>query len=269
MKEKTAMILDIHSKCRSVCGAVILLALALSGVGCSVFTKTADPMADFEASLSSSKQVLEAGETTSITVNARRPPQGMLYKWTATAGQCNPQESKESRTTEYKAPDQLSDNKDFTVTVKVEFILDGKPRGDKAVEITVKGNQAAVPPITKPSIPTVDSKPTIRITLVPPYSTGGPEGIYKIAGQVSGVPVSEYRVVLYAQADYWFIQPFNVGELRFTEIESDGSFTNQTHGGIKYAALLVRKSFTTPPVKIEDLPGVKDVVASDIVKGAK
>jgi hypothetical protein len=226
-------------------------------------------MAGFAPSLTPAKSEIEAGESITIAVDAKHPPNGLLYKWSATVGQCNPQESDKPQTT-YKAPPRLTDDKDLTVTVTVRFVLDGRPRDERTVNITVKQTKtlAAQSP-SPPPIPPTDTKPTIQITQVPPHSLGGPEGLYEIVGKVSGASASQYRVVLYAQTDYWYIQPFNVGELRFTEIEGDGSFSNKTHGGTRYAALLVRNSFTAPPIKTDELPAGKDVVASDVVKGVK
>jgi hypothetical protein len=85
-------------------------------------------------------------------VEAKHPPNGLLYKWSTTIGQCNPQESDKPQTM-YQAPEHLPNDKDITDTVKVVFFLAGMPRGERTVNITVKRNgmlvgQASPPPAT-------------------------------------------------------------------------------------------------------------------------
>lgn len=255
---------------------LFLLALALTGTGClwAVPTKT-DPA--FEPSLSvSPRPETEAGGFVKITVNSKRPPSGLLYRWRATPGQCDPQESFDNQTT-YKAPSELLGDNAVSVPVTVEFILDGKNIGHKTVSITLKPGTATVEQATPPPpvSPTVEAKPTIQITIteVPPYSFGGPDELYPISGKVSGTlsraALSEYQVVLYALTDTWYVQPFT-GGLSFTAIDAHGNFSNQTHGGASYAALLVKKSFTNPPAKTIRLPEVGEVVvAVSVVQGRK
>lgn len=261
------MLLRINSSLRLMCGIVGLL-VVLSGADCSLFNQAHD----FEANLEPSSREINAGGSVKIAVNAKRPPTGLIYRWRTPEGygQCEPSRSTEPLTI-YKAPTQLPSGRTADVNISVEFILKGEIIGQKVVTITVKpGGEGSTQTGTPSVTPTVESKPTIQITQIPPYNLGGPIEMFTIGGKVSGVSPSDYRVIFYAQTDYWYIQPYNTGPVRFTEIESDGSFSNQTHGGIRYAALLVRYSLTDPPIKTDRLPEIgKDVLAISVVQGIK
>src|SRR5262249_60784718 len=63
------------------------------------------------------------------------PPAGTTFKWRVDSGECNPQESNDTKTL-YIAPAQLSGD-ELPVNVAVEFWLHGKPIGDDSVWITV------------------------------------------------------------------------------------------------------------------------------------
>lgn len=59
------------------------------------------------------------------------------------------------------------------------------------------------------------------------------------------------RIVLYAYAgDRWWVQPFDY--VPFTEIEANGQWRSLIHTGQKYAALLVKKTYS--PKNIDSLP---------------
>jgi hypothetical protein len=88
-------------------------------------------------------------------------------------------------------------------------------------------------------------KPIIRITEVPP-SVGGPDEISLIRGEVKAANPEDYRVVIYALTDKWYVQPY-VQE-PFATIQWDGKWMTDTHLGRKYAALLVKRNFTPPSV---------------------
>ncbi|HEY4354711.1 MAG TPA: hypothetical protein VGN16_03110 [Acidobacteriaceae bacterium] len=82
-------------------------------------------------------------------------------------------------------------------------------------------------------------------------AVGGPEDLERINGRViDGLPGAQ--VVLYARSEgTWWIQPFR--SRAFTQIERDGSWSNLTHLGTDYAALLVTAGYQSP-AKISDLP---------------
>lgn len=105
--------------------------------------------------------------------------------------------------------------------------------------------------------PPLDIK--IEFTEVP-KSGAGANTQGNIAGKVSGLPnPQDYKIVLYAHTNLWYVQPLTIEP--FTEISRDGHWSNWTHLGRRYAALVVRNSFE-PKAKIMTLPLVGgDVVA--------
>ncbi|MCX5647528.1 MAG: glycoside hydrolase family 16 protein [Planctomycetota bacterium] len=104
------------------------------------------------------------------------------------------------------------------------------------------------------------AEPGIIITRSPPDSVKpGPDSWGTIEGTVSGVKPDDYRVVIYAYGDMWYVQPFVAAP--YTEIGKDGKWKADTHGGYKYAALLVKSSYK-PPSTTRVLPEVGgDVLA--------
>ncbi len=96
-------------------------------------------------------------------------------------------------------------------------------------------------------------KPSITITKVPPATLQpGPDELGTIAGKVSGVNFKECKVVIFAYGDTWYVQPFTASP--HTDIQKDGTWQNDTHGGYEYAALLVKNY--TPPDTTSALPKV-------------
>jgi hypothetical protein len=105
----------------------------------------------------------------------------------------------------------------------------------------------------------------VTITTVPP-SGGGQDSMEKIAGMVKGKEnPQQYRVVVYAFSDsVWYVQPQS--DQAFTVIQSDGTWSTDTHPGSEYASLLVRPTFR-PPAQSGALPGGADVIAMARTKG--
>jgi len=101
---------------------------------------------------------------------------------------------------------------------------------------------------------------------VPPEAAGGPDTLDIIEGRVTNAP-SGLRIVLYARNGKWWVQPL-VDE-PFTKIRPDSSWTNSTHLGTEYAALLVQAGFQ-PAATLEELPARGgDVVTVAVVNGSK
>jgi hypothetical protein len=69
---------------------------------------------------------------------------------------------------------------------------------------------------------------------------------------------TNYRVVVYAFTDRWYVQP--TGDEPLTLIGSDGSWENITHLGSEYAVMIVASSFK-PPISSDALPGGDAVLA--------
>lgn len=110
-----------------------------------------------------------------------------------------------------------------------------------------------------PSLATEQKGVVIKFTQTPPAG-GGPESRGDIAGRVTGLESPEkYQIVLYAHTDWWYVQP--LVSAPYTDISPDGTWSNWTHLGHRYAALLVKSTFQ-PPAKTQFLPRVgADVIA--------
>jgi hypothetical protein len=106
--------------------------------------------------------------------------------------------------------------------------------------------------------------PSIRFTSVPFAEAAGPNELRAIKGRVIG-GAPGHVVVLYAlDATTWWVQPF--ADRPFTKIQADSTWSNSTHPGIEYAALLVGPDFH-PPLTTHELP-TQGVLASVRRKGA-
>jgi signal transduction histidine kinase len=93
--------------------------------------------------------------------------------------------------------------------------------------------------------------PTIEFTTVPTAGAGNPEKLSIIKGRVIGGQRGQ-QIVLYAKGETaWWVQPF--ANQPFTKIQPDSNWSNFTHPGTEYAALLVGSDFQ-PPLTSEALP---------------
>lgn len=108
-------------------------------------------------------------------------------------------------------------------------------------------------------------KPTIEITEVPSKGAGD-QKMETIAGTVSGVKINECKVVLFAYANIWYVQPY-IGSSD-TSIKEDYTWRNDTHLGSRYAALLVKNSYN-PPSTTGELPAVGGQVLAIAIVDAK
>ena len=103
-----------------------------------------------------------------------------------------------------------------------------------------------------------DGKPSIELTVIPPEDQGGTLTSGMISGRVTGARPDQ-RIVLYARSGAWYIQPF--ADRPFTEIKADSTWSNQTHLGTEYAALLVEPTYA-PPALTMTIPGEGDGVVA-------
>jgi hypothetical protein len=107
------------------------------------------------------------------------------------------------------------------------------------------------------------SNATIEFTTIPEAREGGPELTTNIAGRALGARPDE-RIVLYARSDKWWIQP---DLLQVTKIQPDSTWSNSTHYGTEYAALLVEPGYRAPLTALI-LPALgAGVRAISVVKG--
>ena len=90
----------------------------------------------------------------------------------------------------------------------------------------------------------------IEFSRVPYTDPGGTPKLDIIKGRVIGAEPNQ-RIVLYARSGDWYVQPFI--EQPFTEINSDSTWSSDTHLGTQYAALLVDANYV-PPIKVNALP---------------
>jgi hypothetical protein len=95
-----------------------------------------------------------------------------------------------------------------------------------------------------------DPGPSINFTRIPQSDPGGKEKNDIIEGVVKGGRPGQ-RIVLYARSGQWWVQPLRNNP--FTPVQPTGKWTNATHLGTEYAALLVEPSFR-PPLTFDALP---------------
>jgi hypothetical protein len=93
-------------------------------------------------------------------------------------------------------------------------------------------------------------EPSIKFTRIPPAGDGSPDKLEEIEGRVTGARPGQ-RIVLFALSGVWWVQP--ITEHPFTPIRADSTWTNSTHPGVAYAALLVDSRYR-PPLTANTLP---------------
>jgi hypothetical protein len=182
------------------------------------------------------------------------PQAGLRYKWFSVHGECDPQES-EWPSTLFEFANAMTRDR---VSVEVW-------RGNDCVaraELDVKFDGVRPRPVNDP-LPKVD----VQISSIPPYEPeGGPDTRADISGKVTGEIIPDYKVVVYARADAWYIQPSAYAE---HVIGADGTWSTWTHTGSSYAVLVVRPGFD-PFLRLDVLPQVGDhVLARAIVEGVR
>lgn len=106
--------------------------------------------------------------------------------------------------------------------------------------------------------------PTIEFTRIPQADPGGRNKNDIIEGVVKHVRAGQL-VVLYAKSGRWWVQPLLSHP--FTRVRGDTKWTNATHLGTEYAALLVEPGYRPPPaMDVLPAPG-GDVAAVAAVRG--
>jgi hypothetical protein len=106
--------------------------------------------------------------------------------------------------------------------------------------------------------------PSIEFTRIPQADEAGRDKHDIIEGGVTGARAGQ-QIVLYARSGTWWVQP--LVNQPFTKIQSNTKWTNATHLGTEYAALLVEPNYH-PPATTDTLPTPGGAVAAvAIVKG--
>jgi hypothetical protein len=93
---------------------------------------------------------------------------------------------------------------------------------------------------------------------IPPAVEGGPDTLDILEGRATGAAPGQF-VVLYARNSTWWLQP--LVSQPFTQLRGDGSWTNSTHVGTEYAALLVDPGYR-PATNLAELPPTGNGVAA-------
>ena len=104
--------------------------------------------------------------------------------------------------------------------------------------------------------------PAVQFTSVPVAGADNPEELNTIRGRVVGARPGQ-QIVLYAGQTTWWVQPS--ADHPFTKIQADGKWSNSTHPGMQYAALLVGPDFR--PLPTTDVLPTEGVIAAAISKG--
>src|ERR1700738_3280259 len=85
---------------------------------------------------------------------------------------------------------------------------------------------------------------SIEFSKVPPAMQGGRERVDTISGRVTGARRGQ-QIVVYARSGPWWVQPWPTAP--FIPIQSDSSWSTETHMGFEYAALLVEPGYQPSP----------------------
>ena len=100
-----------------------------------------------------------------------------------------------------------------------------------------------------------------------PLQGAGDDSRGDISGSVSGLEKpGQYKIVIYAHAHRWWVQP--TADKPLTDIGVDGKWSNWTHLGNRYAALVVKPGYQ-PPNNPQSLPEVGGDVIAVVEKKAK
>ena len=188
-----------------------------------------------------------------IRAQVTGPLAGLRYKWFSVSGETDPQDSEEPVSVFTFGDGATRDR------VSVELWRENERVAYGEVDVKLDEERARVASQATPSL-------TVAITTVPPADAGGPDTRATIAGTVKGGILPADRVVVYARADVWYIQPTPTA---LHQIGPDGTWSTWTHTGTSYAAFVVRPGFYPLP-RYDVLPQVGGyVVARAVVEGRK
>ncbi len=108
-------------------------------------------------------------------------------------------------------------------------------------------------------------EPSIEFTRIPPATENGVDKLDVIEGRVIGGNPG-LKLVLYAKNGKWWVQP--IRSEPYTSFRPDGTWTNFTHVGMEYAAVLVNPGFH-PASSLNEMPSRGgNVVAVATAKGS-
>src|SRR5690349_11133436 len=108
------------------------------------------------------------------------------------------------------------------------------------------------------------SAPSIEFTRIPRADPAGSARNDIIEGRVTGASLGQ-KVVLYAKIGKWWVQP--LVDQPITDIRPNFKWTNATHLGTHYAALLVKNGYR-PQRVLDSLPKTDaNILAVAVVPG--
>ena len=107
-------------------------------------------------------------------------------------------------------------------------------------------------------------KPFIELDTVPRADKGGGPELETISGRVHGA-TDQQLIVLYARSGAWYVQPY--ADKPLTAIKRDGTWSNSTHLGTEYAALLVEPYYVPEPSTLLLPSEGNGVIAVEVVDG--
>ena len=108
--------------------------------------------------------------------------------------------------------------------------------------------------------------PSIAFTRIPQADPAGSTRNDIIEGRVTGASPGQ-KIVLYAKTGKWWVQP--LVDQPFTDLRPNFKWTNATHLGTDYAALLVKNGYR-PQRVLESLPKTDaNILAVAVVPGAE
>jgi hypothetical protein len=227
-------------------GIVVRVAILAIGVGCADAREVRVQLEAHRAPSSDARQL-------DVQAQVMGPQAGLRYKWYSVLGEFDPQDSYAPRSSFTFASTSSRDR------VRVEVWRENERVAETELDVGIDSTERAVH----------ERPPAIQISIaeIPRYQPeGGPDTRANIGGKVTGEISPDYRVVIYARADAWYVQPTPYAS---HPIQPDDTWNSWTHTGSSYAALVVRKDFK-PLARLDVLPHVEgDVLARAIVEGKK
>lgn len=252
---------------RLSCFELALALFAMLDVGCGSKSVEPEPVR-----ITLITAPVAASRKYNLVVEVPVPADGLQFRFFADDGECEPEKSREPRSVFTPPPGAQS------AKLTVEALRDDQvvARDFKEIAIPLEPSpnvplqpEVRPPPPVPQLPPALDGASAIQITQIPSYDpTGGPDTRAEIAGVVTGIAnVTQYRIVLYARTDLWYVQPLLGSTIA---IEPNGRWSSWTHTGTRYAALLVRNGYHPSP-QLGSYPSQDggDVVAVTEVEGKR
>jgi len=199
---------------------------------------------------------LSSSEPRQLDVEAQvtGPQSGLHYKWFSVLGEFEPQDSYVPKSSFMFSSNSPRDRVWVEVWRENERVAQGQ------LDVSMEG-------VSERRVGEAAPHVQVAITQIPRYDpAGGPDTRADIGGRITGQSARGYRVIVYARADAWYIQP---APYALHTIQPDDTWTTWTHTGSDYAALVVPSDYK-PFTRLDVLPPIEGaVLARTIVEGKK